>query len=114
MFGEDRIERIKTDLKSLSEDAEKTALKKMIDPGCQLRSIISFCEAMDKSWSDKLKDHLTRTRAVVVNGQIHAAHMIVSGRNILDQSKLKAALGDDLSDFKSLTPVTSIIFKNRF
>lgn len=113
-FGEDRFKRIKEDLKSLSEDGAKTNLLKMIDPGCQLRTIQKYIESLDENWSNKLKDHLTKTRAIVINGQIFAANLVISNRNLLDQNKLKSVLGDDLSDYKSEIPITSLTFKPRF
>lgn len=113
-FGEDRFERIKKDLKSLAEDAEKTALTKMIDPGCQLRLIIKFAEKLDEGWSNNIKEHLTKKKLLIVNGTVFSAHLNISFPMCLDQDKLKAVLGDDLSDYKSALEKKTLTFKPRF
>lgn len=113
-FGEDRFERIKKDLKSLQEDAEQTALVKMIDPGCQLRTIIKFAEKLDEGWSGNIKEHLCKKKLLIINGTIFSAHLNISFPEYLDQSKIKAVLGDDLSDYKSALEKRTLTFKPRF
>ncbi len=114
MFGEDRLERIKKDLLSIQEDAIPTDTKKLVDPGCTLRTIQNFVEKLDKDWSSRLKEYIQLNKITVVNGKIFSCSISSSPRLIIDQVKLKIALGDDLSPYKSDSFVSSLLYKPRF